>query len=93
VASLSGGQKQRLYFALSIAGDPDLLFLDEPTVAMDVESRRSFWEQVRGFATLGKTILLVLTIWTRPTPWRTASQWFTKAALSPMGRPAASSAT
>lgn len=57
VAALSGGQKQRLYFALSIVGDPDLIFLDEPTVAMDVESRRGFWEQVRGFAALGKTIL------------------------------------
>lgn len=57
VRQLSGGQKQRLYFALSIVGDPDLIFLDEPTVAMDVESRRSFWEQVREFASLGKTIL------------------------------------
>jgi ABC-2 type transport system ATP-binding protein len=57
VRQLSGGQKQRLYFALSIVGDPDLIFLDEPTVAMDVEARRSFWEQVREFASLGKTIL------------------------------------
>jgi ABC-2 type transport system ATP-binding protein len=57
VRQLSGGQKQRLYFALSIVGDPDLIFLDEPTVAMDVEARRSFWEQVRDFANLGKTIL------------------------------------
>lgn len=57
VRNLSGGQKQRLYFALAIAGDPDLVFLDEPTTAMDVETRRTFWEQVRGFAELGKTIL------------------------------------
>jgi ABC-2 type transport system ATP-binding protein len=57
VRQLSGGQKQRLYFALAIVGDPDLIFLDEPTVAMDVEARRSFWEQVHGFAELGKTIL------------------------------------
>jgi len=57
VRELSGGQKQRLYFALSIVGDPDLLFLDEPTLAMDVESRRAFWEQVREFAAQGKTIL------------------------------------
>ena len=57
VRSLSGGQKQRLYFALAIAGDPDLVFLDEPTVAMDVETRRAFWKQVQGFAELGKTIL------------------------------------
>jgi ABC-2 type transport system ATP-binding protein len=57
VRTLSGGQKQRLYFALAIAGDPDLMFLDEPTVGMDVEARRTFWEQVRQFAALGKTIL------------------------------------
>jgi ABC-2 type transport system ATP-binding protein len=57
VRHLSGGQKQRLYFALSIVGDPDLIFLDEPTVAMDVEARHNFWQQVRGFAELGKTIL------------------------------------
>ncbi len=57
IAKLSGGQKQRLYFALALAGDPDLLFLDEPTVGMDVETRMRFWEQVRGFAAAGKTIL------------------------------------
>ena len=57
VSTLSGGQKQRLYFALALAGDPDLLFLDEPTVAMDVETRRAFWAQVQEFAALGKTIL------------------------------------
>jgi ABC-2 type transport system ATP-binding protein len=57
VRKLSGGQKQRLYFALALAGDPDLMFLDEPTTAMDVEARRAFWEQVREFAALGKTVL------------------------------------
>lgn len=55
--SLSGGQRQRLSFALAIAGDPDLLFLDEPTAALDVQARRAFWDQVRGFADLGKTVL------------------------------------
>jgi len=57
VGSLSAGQKQRLYFGIAISGDPDLLFLDEPTTGMDVESRHRFWEQIRSFATSGKTIL------------------------------------
>jgi ABC-2 type transport system ATP-binding protein len=57
VTQLSGGQRQRLSFALAIAGDPDLLFLDEPTAALDVTARREFWRQVTEFASLGKTIL------------------------------------
>lgn len=57
VTQLSGGQRQRLSFALAVAGDPDLLFLDEPTAALDVTARREFWQQVAGFAALGKTIL------------------------------------
>lgn len=57
IGELSGGQRQRLSFALAIAGDPDLLFLDEPTAALDVAARTAFWEQVRAFAALGKTIL------------------------------------
>jgi ABC-2 type transport system ATP-binding protein len=54
---LSGGQRQRLYFALAIAGDPDLLFLDEPTVGMDVAARRAFWDRIRALGELGKTVL------------------------------------
>ncbi|HEX4489242.1 MAG TPA: ABC transporter ATP-binding protein [Terriglobales bacterium] len=55
---LSGGQKQRVLFALSVCGDPDILFLDEPTVGMDVESRRGLWEEIRGLVARGKSVLL-----------------------------------
>jgi ABC-2 type transport system ATP-binding protein len=55
---LSGGQRQRLYFALAICGDPDLIFLDEPTVGLDVESRRAFIQSIKGFIAGGKTIVL-----------------------------------
>jgi ABC-2 type transport system ATP-binding protein len=55
---LSGGQRQRTLFALAICGDPDLLFLDEPTVGLDVESRRALWEEIRRLVVRGKTVLL-----------------------------------
>jgi len=55
---LSGGQKQRVLFALALAGDPDLIFLDEPTVGLDIESRRGMWAQIRSLAARGKTVLL-----------------------------------
>lgn len=57
-SDLSGGQKQRVLFALSICGDPDILFLDEPTVGLDVEARRLLWDQIRKLVARGKTILL-----------------------------------
>jgi ABC-2 type transport system ATP-binding protein len=56
--TLSGGQKQRMLFALALCGNPDLICLDEPTLGMDVEARRTMWEQVRKLAASGKTILL-----------------------------------
>jgi ABC-2 type transport system ATP-binding protein len=56
-AKLSGGQRQRLYFALAICGDPEALFLDEPTVAMDVVSRRAFLDTIRGFPAAGRTVV------------------------------------
>ncbi|HVI07110.1 MAG TPA: ABC transporter ATP-binding protein [Candidatus Binatia bacterium] len=55
---LSGGERQRLLFALAICGDPDLLFLDEPTVGLDVEARRTLWQQIRRLVERGKTVLL-----------------------------------
>jgi ABC-2 type transport system ATP-binding protein len=58
VKDLSGGQRQRLYFALAVCGDPDVLFLDEPTVGMDVEGRRRFIEEIANLAAQGRTVVL-----------------------------------
>jgi len=58
VRKLSGGQLRRLDFALALVGDPELIFLDEPTTGFDPEARRGAWQTVRTLRTLGKTILL-----------------------------------
>jgi ABC-2 type transport system ATP-binding protein len=55
---LSGGQSRRLDFALALIGDPELIFLDEPTTGFDPEARRAAWETIRSLRELGKTILL-----------------------------------
>ena len=58
VGKLSGGQKQRLAVASALVGDPELLFLDEPTTGLDPQSRRQLWDIVRGFKERGRTVLL-----------------------------------
>ena len=58
VGKLSGGQKQRLAIAAGLVGDPELLFLDEPTTGLDPQSRRQLWDILRGLRTDGRTILL-----------------------------------
>jgi ABC-2 type transport system ATP-binding protein len=55
--TLSGGQTQRVRFALALVGNPDLLVLDEPTAALDVEARRDFWSAMRSVASRGKTVV------------------------------------
>jgi ABC-2 type transport system ATP-binding protein len=58
VRRLSGGQKRRLDFGLALVGDPDLIFLDEPTTGFDPAARRTAWDTIRSLKALGKTILL-----------------------------------
>src|SRR6476619_5024206 len=58
VRNLSGGQRRRLDLGLALVGDPELVFLDEPTTGFDPEARRRAWQTIRGLRGLGKTILL-----------------------------------
>jgi ABC-2 type transport system ATP-binding protein len=58
ITKLSGGERRRIDLAVALVGDPDVLFLDEPTTGFDPSARRQAWEVVRGLTRLGKTILL-----------------------------------
>ena len=58
IPKLSGGQRRSLQFALCLAGDPEVIFLDEPTVGMDLKHRQKFWEQIKKLQTAGKTFLI-----------------------------------
>ena len=58
IASLSGGQKQRLALACALVGDPDLLFLDEPTTGLDPQARRQLWDLIEDFKRAGRTVVL-----------------------------------
>src|SRR6478735_9369793 len=58
VEKLSGGQKQRLAVACALVGDPELLFLDEPTTGLDPQSRRQLWDVIRSFRATGRTVVL-----------------------------------
>jgi ABC-2 type transport system ATP-binding protein len=71
VIKLSGGQQRRLDVAIALAGNPELLFLDEPTTGFDPSARHEAWQVVRNLATLGKTVLSPRTTWTKRSPSQT----------------------
>ena len=58
IEQLSGGQQQRLAVALALVGDPEILFLDEPTTGLDPQSRRQLWDVIRDLGDRGRTVVL-----------------------------------
>jgi ABC-type multidrug transport system ATPase subunit len=92
VDRLSGGQAQRVRFALAVAGNPDLIVLDEPTAALDVGSRRQLWTVIRGWAAQGKTVLFSTHQMEKPTATRTgSSSWMTAGSSPTAPEPSSSS--
>ncbi len=87
VDRLSGGQTQRVRFALAICGKSELIVLDEPTAAMDVETRRLFWNSMKEEVAADARSCSPRTTWRRPTRRRTGSWSSTGAGCSPTARP------
>jgi ABC-2 type transport system ATP-binding protein len=84
---LSGGQRRRLDLALALVGDPELIFLDEPTTGFDPAARRQAWSTLRSLCDLGKTIFLTRISWTRPSTWPIGWRSCAPARSSPPGAP------
>jgi ABC-2 type transport system ATP-binding protein len=83
IGTLSGGQKRRVDVACGIIGDPDLIFLDEPTTGFDPSARRDAWNMIEGLKELGKTVFLTTTTWTRPNTWPIGWRSCARAGWSP----------
>jgi len=85
--TLSGGQKQRLSLGLALAGNPELIFLDEPTASMDPQARLATWEIINGLRADGATVVLTTTIWPRRSDWPTRSGSWIMGGWWPWARP------
>ena len=92
IRTLSGGQRRRLDFALGIAGNPELLFLDEPTTGFDPSARRRSWELVANLRSLGTRSCSRLTTWTRRRTSPIVSRSWRAGGSSPRTRPTCSRA-
>ena len=91
-AAYSGGMRRRLDLAMTLVGDPRLIFLDEPTTGLDPRSRRTMWQIIRDLAAAGVTIFLTTQTWRRPISSPAGSRSSTTAVSSPRAAPPSSSA-